>query len=324
MLTSLPNFVRKLHNMNYSIRTLYFLLLFAIGGCTNSTGVKNADSNQLYIVATTGMLGDAVRNVVGNRAKVESLMGPGVDPHLYKATQSDLEKLNNADVIVYNGLFLEGKMEDILEKLGRTKKAIALGDRLDKSKVIRSSAGSGNWNFDPHIWFDVSLWTEAVGIIASMMKEFDPGNASLYDENLRGYSLELTALHHWVKNEIATIPQEQRVLITSHDAFSYFGRAYEIEVHGLQGVSTASDYGLQDVTALVNLIVDRKVKSVFIETSVASRSLQAVVEGCKNLGYPVKIGGTLFSDAMGEAGTPEGTYIGMVKANVTSIVNALK
>ncbi|HXH18831.1 MAG TPA: zinc ABC transporter substrate-binding protein [Chitinophagales bacterium] len=301
---------------------LFSFTLFLFLSCNNN---NTHSDTELYIVTTTGMLGDAVKNIVGDKARVESLMGPGVDPHLYKATQSDLDKLNKADLIFYNGLFLEGKMEDILDKLSRSKKAVAVGDRLDPSRVLKTSQTSaGKLNTDPHVWFDVSLWAEVVGIIASAMQEFDPGNAAVYQENFSNYSVELKELHQWVRTEIATIPVEQRVLITSHDAFSYFGRAYEIEVHGLQGISTASDYGLQDVTRLVNLIVERKVKSVFIETSVAARSLQAVVEGCRNLGYDVKIGGTLFSDAMGEPETPEGTYTGMVKANVSTIVNALK
>jgi manganese/zinc/iron transport system substrate-binding protein len=308
--------------MRFSIIPLFGWMLMLLG-C--SGGKQDSDDNRLYVVATTGMLGDAVKNIVGEKAKVESLMGPGVDPHLYKAAQSDLEKLSEADIVFYNGLSLEGKMAEVLEKLGHTKKIIAVGDRLDKSRVLQTSDHStGNLSYDPHIWFDVSLWDEAVEIIASVMIETDTANAAFYRDNFNSYSAKLNDIHKWVKDEISSVPAEQRVLITSHDAFSYFGKAYEIEVHALQGVSTASDYGLQDVTRLVNLIVDRKVKAVFIESSVASRSLKAVVEGCGNLGYEVKIGGTLFSDAMGEAGTPEGTYIGMMQANVNTIVNALR
>ena len=302
---------------------LKFCVLLLIYSCNNSGGTGKPD--QLYIVTTTGMLADAVKNIVGDKATVESLMGPGVDPHLYKATQSDLGKLNQASIIFYNGLYLEGKMEEVLVKLGQTKKTVAVGNYIDKTSLITTSShGDGNLGYDPHIWFDVSLWADAAEAITSSMKELDPDNSAFYQENFNSYSGQLKELHHWMKNEIASIPAGQRVLITSHDAFSYFGKAYEIEVHGLQGISTASDYGLQDVTRLVNLIVERKVKAVFIETSVAPRSLQAVIEGCKNLGYDVRIGGTLFSDAMGQPGTPEGTYSGMVKANVNTIVAALK
>lgn len=303
--------------------TGYWLLItcsFLFWKCGNN--LPPSAQSKLYIVTTTGMLGDAVSVIAGDNAKVESLMGPGVDPHLYKATQSDLGKLSSADMIVYNGLFLEGKMEDILEKLGQAKKTVAVGDRLDPARVIKTSAGS--LSFDPHIWFDVALWMEAVKIISQALQELDTVHAEEYQQNAEVYLQELHQLDEWVKNEIAAIPEEQRMLITSHDAFGYFGKAYCIEVHGLQGISTASDFGLQDITRLVNLIVERKVKAVFIETSVAPRSLQAVVEGCTNLGYEVNIGGTLYSDAMGEPGTPEGTYIGMVKANVNTIVRALK
>jgi len=308
--------------MRFSIVSIYGILLLLLG-C--SGGTQDSGDNRLYVIATTGMLGDAVKNIVGEQVKVESLMGPGVDPHLYKATQSDLEKLAEADVIFYNGLSLEGKMAEVLEKLSHTRKIIAVGDRLDKSRVLQTSAHStGNLSYDPHIWFDVSLWAEAVEIIASAMIEADSANATSYRDSFNRYSAKLNELHNWVKEEISSVHPEQRVLITSHDAFSYFGKAYEIEVHGLQGVSTASDYGLQDVTRLVNLIIDRKVKAVFIESSVAPRSLQAVLEGCGNLGYEVKIGGTLYSDAMGAHGTPEGAYVGMMQANVNTIVNALR
>ncbi len=307
------------------MRTLLFIAIcgWLLVSCNNNS--DNNSTEKIKIVTTTGILGDAVANIVGENATVESLMGPGVDPHLYKATQRDLDKLTGADIVIYNGLFLEGKMEDILEKLGRTKKTLSVGDQLDNSRLIQTAEESeGNLGHDPHIWFDVSLWNDVVNIISSTLREFDPEHALQYEQNAKRYTDSLTNLHQWVKNEISTIPQEQRLLITSHDAFHYFGIAYDIEVRGLQGISTASDYGLQDVTELVNVIKERKVKSVFIETSVAARSLQAVVEGCKNSGYEVKIGGTLFSDAMGQPGTDEGTYVGMVQANVRTIVSALK
>ena len=278
-----------------------------------------------YIVTTTGMIGDLVKNIVKDKAKVESLMGPGVDPHLYKATQSDLTKLNRADIVFYNGLLLEGKMQDILEKLGKSKTVVGLGSAIDKDKLISTSYGKeGSLTFDPHIWFDVMLWAETAKVINKIMQQFDKPNMSYYQANTETYLDELYELHKWVKQEINSIPGDQRIVITSHDAFEYFGKAYDIEVEGLQGISTASDYGLQDITRMVNKIVERKIKAVFIETSVSGRSLQAVVEGSREKGHEVIIGGSLFSDAMGKEGTPDGTYIGMVRSNVTTIVSALK
>ena len=303
---------------------IFFILTAVFFSACGGAG-KTSEKKELYIVATTGMIGDAVKNIAGENARVETLMGAGVDPHLYKATQKDLEKLMNADVVFYNGLFLEGKMEDVLEKMKRSKKTVSLGEHLDKQKLIKISAhGDGAGAYDPHIWFDVSLWAEATGAVHAALQEIDSANADSYEKNFQKYFIELQQLHEWAKKEIATIPQQQRLLITSHDAFSYFGRAYEMEVEGLQGISTVADFGLQDVTRLVDLIIERKVKAVFVETSVAPRALQAVVEGCKNQNFDVQIGGTLFSDAMGEEGSAAGNYVGMVKENVKTIVSALK
>lgn len=277
---------------------------------------------KLRIVTTTGMLEDAVRNIVKDSAVVTSLMGPGVDPHLYKATQGDLQRLTEADVIVYNGLFLEGKMEDIFHRLSRVKHVIAAAEVIEENKLRESLIYENE--FDPHVWFDVSLWTEVVLGLGSSLGELDAEHASFYRENAGIYAKELEKLHKHVKEEISTIPEEQRVLITSHDAFGYFGDAYDIEVKGLQGISTASEYGLKDITNMVDFIIQRKVKSVFVETSVSQRAINAVVQGCRNRGYDIQIGGTLYSDSMGPEGSPEGSYVGMVRANVERIVNSLK
>ncbi len=274
------------------------------------------------IVTTTGMIGDAVKNLVGDSADVISLMGPGVDPHLYKATQGDLERLQKADVIVYNGIHLEGKMSEILEKLASKKVVIAMGNGLSTDKLRLLDAGSKV--YDPHIWFDVVLWKEAIAGMAQTLAEKQPSMKETITKNSSSYLAQLDRLHEEVKTDMAAIPKAQRVLITAHDAFGYFGLAYDTEVRGLQGISTVSDFGLNDVTQLVNLIVDRKIKSVFIETSVSDQSIKAVLDGCRQKGHDIAIGGTLFSDAMGAAGTPEGTYEGMVRKNVATIVAALK
>lgn len=308
------------------IRSFYYtlfivactLFLFACGGNKD----QPTEKGKLKIVTTTGMIKDAVEHVVGDKAEVVALMGPGVDPHLYKATQGDLEKLTSADVIFYNGLHLEGKMGEVFEKLGRLKPVIAVAGNISESK-LRTIPGFDNTH-DPHIWFDVKLWEEAVKAITSFMIDYDSASKQLYQANSDRYLKQMDSLHTSVKEQLQQIPEQQRVLITAHDAFGYFGDAYGIEVRGLQGISTVSEFGLKDVTDLVNFIMSRKIKAIFVETSVSQKSINAVVEGCNQKGWQVKIGGSLYSDAMGAAGTPEGNYLGMVSANVNTIVTALK
>ncbi|TRX50680.1 manganese transporter [Fulvivirga sp. M361] len=302
-------------------RLIFALLAAALfTGCSSS---KTEDkTGRLNIVVTTGMIEDAVKNVVGDSVQVTALMGPGVDPHLYKATQGDLKKLTQADLIFYNGLHLEGKMGEVLEKLGRVKPVIAVAEGIDNS--LLRIVPEFNDSADPHIWFDVSLWKEAVKTILSGITELDGKNNGYYNANAENYLVQLDSLHRWVKSQILTIPEQQRTLITAHDAFGYFGEAYHIDVRGLQGISTLSEYGLRDVSDLVNYITKNKIKAVFVETSVSEKAINAVVQGCRDKGFEVQIGGNLYSDAMGESNTPEGTYLGMVRTNVNTIVNALK
>lgn len=291
-------------------------------GCGQPQAQERNANEKIQIVATTGMIQDAVANIAGDRADVVALMGPGVDPHLYKATHGDLKRLTEADVIFYNGLHLEGKMGEVFEKLSRIKPVVAVGEQIPKVRLRKVPGFQGA--YDPHIWFDVQLWKEAVAGISDFLQKYDTAHRDAY--RLRGdvYMKRLDSLHAAVKNSVQGIPVEQRVLITAHDAFGYFGDAYDIEVKGLQGISTLSEFGLRDVTGLVNFIISRKVKAIFIETSVSQKSIEAVVEGCRKKGWDVKIGGSLFSDAMGNAGTPQGTYMGMVTANVKTIVDSLK
>lgn len=301
-------------------------VLLAFAGCQSEKNNHDGDFNQpparLHIVTTTGMIADAVKNIVGDSADVEALMGPGVDPHLYKATQGDLQKLDEADVIFYNGLHLEGKLVEVLEKLARRKPVIPVSKRIAPT-LLNKAPGSTD-AYDPHIWFDVKLWQQAVMQIADTLRAYDLKSRNYFQSNATTYLARLDSLHTWVYNEIASIPEQQRVLVTAHDAFGYFSAAYYIEVRGLQGISTVSEFGLQDITRLVDLITTRGIKAVFVESSVPRRSIEAVVAGCRERGHEVTIGGTLYSDAMGEKGTPEGTYIGMVSANVQTIVGALK
>ncbi len=311
---NISNFKFQILN-SIALLSLSFILLSA---CQPKQ--KDQQRERLMIVTTTGMIADAVKNVTGDAADVISLMGAGVDPHLYKATQGDLQKLTDADIIFYNGLHLEGKMAEVLEKLGRTKTVIPVTQSIPEDELRLITEGI----HDPHIWFDVKLWKNAVTAVEKTLLEVDSAKQQIYQANAARYLMQLDSLDKAVAAQIQAIPETQRVLITAHDAFGYFGDAYAMEVRGLQGISTVSEFGLKDVTALVDFIISRKIKAIFVETSVSEKSINAVIEGCKNKGWQVNIGGSLYSDAMGEANTPEGTYIGMVSKNVSTIVSALQ
>ncbi len=275
----------------------------------------------ISIVTTTNMIADLVRNVGGEEVEITTLMGPGVDPHLYKATQGDLRRLTEGEVVFYNGLHLEGKMVDIFEKIARNRPVYAVSEDIDRSLLRAPPEFAGN--YDPHIWFDVSLWVQATKTITKRLSEYRPEKKDYFEKNLQAYTVEMLTLHEWVKGKIASIPSEQRILITAHDAFGYFGQAYGIRVLGLQGISTASEFGLHDVKHLVDIIIDKKVKAIFVESSVPQRFVLSLQEGVKARGGSVAIGGQLYSDSMDAPGTPAGTYLGMIKTNVETIVKAL-
>ena len=312
--------------MNNKIIFPNFLKILLVLGTTlfscQSETQNSSTKEKLNIVTTTGMISDALKNIVGNNADVISLMGPGVDPHLYKVSQRDIKKLLNADIIFYNGLHLEGKMGEVLDQMSERKPVIAIYKGLTEKQLRATSEFQGN--YDPHIWFSVKIWTDVVHFIGKSLTELDQVHASFYQANTTKYVEQLTQLHKWTIEQINTIPKKQRVLITAHDAFGYFGGEYGMQVKGLQGLSTAAEYGLKDVTNLVDFISENKIKAMFVESSVSDRSIKAVMEGCKAKGHKVIIGGTLYSDAMGAENKPEGKYIGMVKHNVTIIVEALK
>lgn len=299
------------------------------GGNDTGHGHEGADWNFVYkgdkpiqSVATTGMIHDLVKNIGGAHVESQALMGPGVDPHLYKATPGDIRKLSNADIIFYNGLHLEGKMADVLEKMGEGKPSVPVASGIPESELLKADGTTAYP--DPHVWFDVKKWMEACTAVRDALKKFDPPHAAEYDKNAAIYLANQKELDAYAKAQIATIPKNHRVMVTAHDAFRYFGKAYDIEVQGLQGISTASDVSVRDVQRIVELLTTRKIKAVFVESSVSKRSIEAVVQGCQARGHTVKIGGSLFSDAMGAANTPEGTYIGMVRHNVDTIVKSLK
>jgi len=285
-------------------------------------GCSDSANDRFTVVATTSLIGDAVKNIVQDHATVITLMGPGVDPHAYNATQQDVKHLLKADIVFYNGLHLEGKMADILHKLSKKKRVYAAGEAITPAQQLVDPNFSVG--IDPHIWFDVSLWKQVVQYMSDQLQAADPKSAAYYQENTVGYLQLLDKLHKATLQSIQQIPAAHRVLITAHDAFGYFGRAYDMEVRGLQGISTASECGLRDVTDLVKFIVQKNIKAIFLETSVPEKPLQAVVEGCKKRGHQVMVGGHLYSDALGQAGTPEGSYYGMIQANVQTIVNTLK
>lgn len=302
------------------------LLLLALAGCgvpiaTPGGAGIDFSNRTIRVVATTGQVAEAVRNVGGQRVTVQALMGPGVDPHLYKASAGDVLKIQNADVVMYSGLALEGRMIDIFERLGRTKPTYGIADAIPAERLRRPPEFQGA--YDPHVWFDPTLWSYAVDEAARRLSELDPLNAATYTTNAARYRAELASLDQYIRQRIASIPEASRVLITAHDAFGYFGAQYGVEVRGLQGISTASEAGAADVQGLARFIAERKIPAMFVETSVPQATIEAVLEAVQARGKQVVIGGQLYSDALGEAGTPEGTYIGMFRYNVDTIAKGL-
>ena len=276
---------------------------------------------QIRVVATTGMVADAVEHVGGERVDVETLMGPGVDPHLYKASEGDVIRLADADVVFYNGLHLEAKLADVFERMGGRARTAAVTDGVPRGRLIASAAFGAA--YDPHVWFDVRLWMGAVREVRDTLAELDPGHAAVYRRNAQAYIGELERLDGYVRRRAAEVPPGRRVIITAHDAFNYFGRAYGFEVRGLQGISTASEAGTRDVRELAAFVASRRIPALFVESSVSPRTIEAVEEAVRARGFDVSIGGSLYSDALGDPGTPEGEYVGMVRHNVDTIVEGL-
>ena len=298
----------------------FFALALLLGGCAAQQAA--ATDNKLNIVTTTGMVADIVKNVGGERVQVTALMGPGVDPHLYKASEGDMRRLQAADLIFYNGLHLEAQLGEVLRKMNEFGvQTVAVAEAIDPGSLLADPAYPDL--YDPHVWFDVTLWMQAVERVKDALIAADPTHADEYEANAAAYLQELEALHQYVLNQAAKVPPEKRVLITAHDAFHYFGRAYGFEVRGLQGISTEAQPGAADVQSLAAFIVERRIPAIFVETSVPQRNIEAVQAAVQAQGFDVRLGGQLFSDAMGSEGTPEGTYIGMVKHNIDTIVGAL-
>jgi manganese/zinc/iron transport system substrate-binding protein len=293
-------------------------------GCDPKNAPDAPDASgegKISVVTTIGMITDIVKNVGGDKVEVIGLMGPGVDPHLYKPTAKDVQRLSSAHIIFYNGLHLEAKVADVLADMSGDTKTVAVTEGVDRTLLLSPPELEGQ--SDPHLWFDVQLWMKAVEKVRDTLSEFNPEDETVYQNNTERYLAELTELHEYVKTQAELVPPEQRVLVTAHDAFNYFGKAYGFEVRGLQGINTATEAGIADVQDLATFIAERRIPAIFVESSVSSKSLEAVKAAVKSKGFDVEIGGELFSDAMGSAGTPEGTYIGMVRHNIDTIVKGL-
>ncbi|MFU8859754.1 MAG: metal ABC transporter solute-binding protein, Zn/Mn family [Cyclonatronaceae bacterium] len=294
-------------------------LLLALTFCGRTDSDRDT---RPYVVATTGMVRDAAEQIGGDLFRIDGIMGPGVDPHLYRATPADIRRMEQADLLLYNGLLLEGRLADILDRIGS--RSFAVASAVPESLLISAYEGSYGGTYDPHIWFDVSLWKYAVDGIAGQLIELAPEHEDAIRVRNSAYHQELDELHRYVTEQIGLIPEERRVLITAHDAFGYFGRAYGMQVEGLQGISTASEYGLRDVKLMRDLIIGRRIPAIFIETSLSSKSIESLIAGTRESGWEVSIGGQLYSDALGEQGTDTGTYTGMFRHNTDQITQALR
>ena len=296
------------------------VILASLSGCNSNDAAES--TGKPVIVSTTTLLDDLSRRIGGDLYEYQSLMGPGVDPHIYKPTQGDLEKLQNADLVIYNGLHLEGKMGEVFKKMQRTISVVAVGDSLPKNMLINNTEFEDG--FDPHFWFDRDLWYMCAIRIAENMKYKWPDNAFKIDSNLNVFAEELFRMDVEIKTMIAELPVEKRVIITSHDALNYFARKYDFQVRSLQGSSTATELGLKDITAMVDFLVDNNIKAIFPENITGDQSLQAVIAGAAQRGHEVKMGEELFSDALGGPGSEAPDYFAMVLENTRRIVTALK
>src|SRR5699024_6507017 len=303
----------------YMKRFGLFILILLLVSCKNA----QQDSEKLQIVTTTTILSDLVQNIGGDKVEIQGLMGPGVDPHLYKASEGDFLKLYYSDIVFYSGLHLEGKMVDVFEKMRyRGREAISLGSYLDEKQLISSENFGGN--YDPHVWFNIRFFKIFADAVTEVLIEKDAYNSDYYRKNNTIYQQQLSALEDEVRTIIEALPEEKRILVTAHDAFSYFGKEYGFQVIGLQGISTATEAGVRDVRRLRDFIIEKDIQSIFIESSVPRRTIEALQAAVRAKKHEVGIGASLFSDALGNPGTEEGTYIGMFRYNVTNIVEALK
>ncbi|MGY4688395.1 metal ABC transporter solute-binding protein, Zn/Mn family [Salibacterium sp. K-3] len=295
-----------------------------LGGCgvgENAGSSEGSEGGTLSVVTTTGQIRDIAEHIGGDQAEVKGMMGPGVDPHLYEPTQQDVMNLTEADLNLYNGLNLEGNMGDVFQNVENETPSYAVGENIPEDVLI---SGGEDYPHDPHVWFDPDRWAYAVEAVRDAFIEVDEENSEGYEERAGEYLDMLEEVDAYAEEQIQKIPEESRVIVTAHDAFSYFGDAYGMEVQGLQGISTDAEFGVGDVNHIVDLMVERSIGALFVESSVSEQAVNSVVEGAEERGQQVEIGGELYSDAMGEAGTEEGTYEGMFRHNIDTIVSSLQ
>lgn len=306
-------------NALFSAITLIGLIA---SGCTTSVERTDVAGRTVQVVATTSMVADLAREIGGDRVEVAGLMGPGVDPHLYRATEGDVTRMTSADIIFFNGLHLEGKMAEVLEQVeSRGIVAQAVAEVVAESSLLAPPEFEGN--FDPHVWMDVQLWKQVAGAIADGLADLDTTHAESYQSRLNEYHIRLDSLDAWVRTRLSDVGENQRVLVTAHDAFNYFGAAYNFEVKGLQGISTATEAGTADVQELASFVADRQIPAMFVESSVPERSIEAVQAAVRSRGFEVQIGGNLYSDALGEPASGHDNYEGMIRHNINTIADAL-
>lgn len=295
-----------------------FMMVVFLTGCSSET-TQSEEDGKLTVVTTIAQIAEPISIIGGDKVEVRSLMGPGVDPHLYTATQGDIQKMEDADIVFYSGLHLEANMVRVFEEIGKTKPVLAIGEVIPEEKLLKDEEGA----VDPHIWFDIDLWKEALDAATSELKKASPDDSDYFEKNKQEYFAKLDEVKEVAKTQMETLPEDKRVLVTAHDAFGYFGRMLDIEVVGLQGLSTEAEIGLSDIEETIQLLVEHQIPAVFIESSINPASINAVIEGAKKQGLDIELGGELFSDAMGDAVTKEGTYIGMYEHNVFTIYQAL-
>jgi manganese/zinc/iron transport system substrate-binding protein len=319
---ALPSIKGSLNAMKhrYAIFSLLVALMLLVSASPATAQAETCDTPVFNTVVTVGMIADIVKNIGGNCVSVEQLMGAGVDPHLYRASEGDVLKLLEADIVFYGGLHLEGRMADIFHEMAKTQATIGVADAIPEDQLLTEPVYHQT---DPHVWMDAELWMYAAGSVRDTLVQLDPAHEAYYRDNADAYLETLTELDTYAREQIARVPADQRVLVTAHDAFQYFGRAYGIEVFAPQGITTTAEAGIEDIRQTIDLITERHIPAVFVESSVPPDVVEAIVEGVRARGAEVQIGGNLYSDSMGADGTPDGSYVGMIRHNVDTIVSAL-
>lgn len=313
------SWVKKTRTMGIAALLGLSLLVTACGTNGDGNAASSTGMDKITIVTTISQIADPISVIGGDKVDVLSLMGPGVDPHLYNATQGDIAKLDRADLVLYSGLHLEGQMNEVFEEIGKSRPTLAISESIPEDELLINELG----DIDPHVWFDMDLWKQALDNAVEELKKLSPADAQFFEDNKSEYFTKLDTLNAESKAKLAEIPESKRTLVTAHDAFGYFGRANGIDVIGLQGLSTEDEIGVSDINNTIDLLLQYDIPAVFVESSINPKSVEAVIEGAKSKGLEVKVGGELFSDAMGEEGTPEGTYLGMYEHNVETIYTAL-